>query len=55
MPDNITGFVRRKSSIDRYREIMKPDFDFLLRGPDVNVRGFASFIRIEERPKRAPP
>jgi hypothetical protein len=52
--DNSADFMGWKSRIDRDREIVEPEFSFEISGPDVNMRRFAAFVRIEERAIWAP-
>lgn len=54
MADDITEFVRRESRVDRDREVMKPEFSFLITRPDVNVCGLIAFVGIKESPIRTP-
>jgi hypothetical protein len=42
--DDIADFVRREPGIDGHREIVKPNFGFLLTRSDVNMGGFTAFV-----------
>jgi hypothetical protein len=42
--DNRLDFVRRKSRIDRDRQIVQPEFGFEVAGTDVNVRRLTAFV-----------
>jgi len=44
IPDDVTQFMRRKTGIERNREIMKPDLRFAITGANVNMSRFASFV-----------
>jgi hypothetical protein len=44
VPDDIADFVRREPGIDGHREIVKPDFGFLLTRSDVNMSRFIAFV-----------
>jgi hypothetical protein len=52
--DNSADFMGEKSRIDRDREVMQPEFGFGIAGADVDMRRFAAFVRIKERPIRSP-
>ena len=54
MANDITEFVRWKSSICGNSKIVKPDLRFFVAGADMNVRGLVPFIGIEESPVRTP-
>jgi hypothetical protein len=54
MANDITEFVRGKSRIGSNRQIMKPKFGFRVTRTNVNMRGLASFIGIEEGAKGSP-
>jgi hypothetical protein len=49
------GYHRRKSGVCRDREVMKPEFGFTVSGANVNMRGFVTLVRIEERSVGSPP
>jgi hypothetical protein len=44
MADDIADFVGRKPGIESYREIVKPNFGFLLTRSDVNMRRFIALV-----------
>jgi hypothetical protein len=52
--DNSADFMGGKSRIDRDREVVQPELGFEVSGPDVDMRRFAAFVRIEERAIRSP-
>jgi hypothetical protein len=51
---DITEFVRGKSRIGGNRKIMKPKFGLLVARTNVNMRGLAPFIGVEEGAKGSP-
>jgi hypothetical protein len=42
--DNSADFMRRKSRMDRDREVMEPEFGFEIPGSYVDMRWFAAFV-----------
>jgi hypothetical protein len=54
MTKDIIEFVRGESRINRNRQVMKPEFGFLVAHANVNMGGLVSFIGIEESPIRTP-
>ena len=52
--NDITEFVGGKSRVGGSRQIMKPKFGFPVARANVNMRGLAPFIGIEEGAKGSP-
>jgi len=44
MADDIANFMGPEPGIDRHREIVKPNFGFLLTRSDVNMRRFIALV-----------
>lgn len=51
--DNSADFMGGKSGIGGNGQVMKPELGFAIAGPDMNMRRFATFVRVEERPVRS--
>jgi hypothetical protein len=49
MADYSVQLMRAEPEVDRYTQIMKPEFGFLAARPNVNVRGLPALIRVEKR------
>ena len=55
VPEDITELVCGKSGVRRDRQVMEPKFDLTVSGANVNVRGLATLVRVEEGPVGSPP
>jgi hypothetical protein len=47
--NNSANFMRRKSRIDRDREVMQPEFGFKITRTNVNMRRLSALVGIKER------